>query len=318
MVNVTNAEFTKYKNKVEVEMVKQDDLTTLDKKFDDKLKALEKKLRNEYKEKVDSLTKKHKTQDQENEVKIESLKKELLETKDHVKQLNNHIKQLNDDIVNVKKSITFSSDKTDEAIKLCDQVKSTIDRNTDEIAQVSMKNTDLEDRSRRNNLVFYNIPENTSRDTPEDCEKLVVTELVTCGILDAKDIGENNNYITDRAHRLGKFDKLKKQPRPIIVRMSNFRDKEAILRNARKLSTIKMNVSEDFSKPTIQLHYDLRKAAKAAMDTNTSGILSFRVMYRRLSLKFEDYNTHQPFFRTYTIRDIINNPSNWFQPRTRR
>lgn len=51
-----------------------------------------------------------------------------------------------------------------------------------------------------------------------------------------------------RAHRLGRHNP--DRNRPIIVKFSNFKTKEAILRNGRKLKGTAYSIGEDFSKQT--------------------------------------------------------------------
>ena len=121
----------------------------------------------------------------------------------------------------------------------------------------------------------------------------------------------------DRAHRLGsrKFDQNipNPRPRPVIVRMTMFKDKQYILRNSYKLADSPMNVSEDYSKATLELHKFLVKEAKLAKNTVDSLIKSFRITYRRVSLKFQKPTTNEEYFRSFSMKDIENNPHDWFK-----
>jgi hypothetical protein len=260
------------------------------KELEDRIRAENKdeleKMRNEYKLELDKMQ--TKTEGKLEELRMILTRKDDEEGKLHqeIGSLKQHIQSLEKSSEDTKSSLDFLTTETTELTGKCYQNKLLAETTSKRISLANEKSRDLEDRQRRNNLIFFNVPESTNQTEREDCEKLIVSELVKCGIFD-RDVADNN-HLTDRAHRLGRFDKSKTNPRPIIVRVYNFRDKEHILKNSFKLVDSTMNVSEDFSKPTIQLHSELYKAAKIAKETENSGIISFRVLYRRLSLKFEE------------------------------
>lgn len=81
---------------------------------------------------------------------------------------------------------------------------------------------DLENRSRRCNLVFYGI-EDVDPKEPWSTSAKHIRELCAAKFnLELKTI--------ERAHRLGKFNPDKK--RPLIVNFASFKEKQAILENA--------------------------------------------------------------------------------------
>lgn len=229
-----------------------------------------------------------------------------------MKQKNNSktkkICQLNKRVEDLEKSINYTSSKTDESVALCEEIKENISKNSDDIAQVFDKTRDLEDRSRRDNLVFFNVEE--TNDTNEDCEKLVMSELVKCGIFSRQDV---TRPLTERAHRLGNKRRGDGKPRPIIVKMSSHRDKQHIIHSAKKLANVKMNVSEDYSKETVNLHTLLRSKAKAAKEQNDSNLKSYKVTYRRLVVRYADPQTNWEYSKTFTIGNINENPTNWYK-----
>src|SRR5258705_4516970 len=94
---------------------------------------------------------------------------------------------------------------------------------TTELRQVQ----DLEDRSRRQSLIFYGITERRG-ESWKDAEEEVVNLCKSFGLC-PRDL---QLYI-DRAHRLGLFTP--GRIRPIIVCFTYYKDKEAILRNAKNL-----------------------------------------------------------------------------------
>ncbi|XP_049268018.1 uncharacterized protein LOC125756977 [Rhipicephalus sanguineus] len=98
---------------------------------------------------------------------------------------------------------------------------------------------DTENRSRRNNLIFYGISDPTDSETWNDSEKLII------------DFCSNNLGITvgphdfERAHPLGRHSLGRN--RPIIVKFACYKTKDSILRNGRKLRNTNLSIGEDFS-----------------------------------------------------------------------
>lgn len=95
----------------------------------------------------------------------------------------------------------------------------------------------LENRSRRTNLVFFGIPDDTVRESWEESETLV--RRICKGNLDI-DVTS-----IQRAHRLGTFKE--RSCRPIIASFQNWKERDNIMRNAFKFKNSAYSVSEDFS-----------------------------------------------------------------------
>ncbi|CAN8029884.1 unnamed protein product, partial [Ixodes persulcatus] len=89
-----------------------------------------------------------------------------------------------------------------------------------DIAALKAAAYDAENRLRRNNLLFFGLPDNQSEtwDQSEDAVLSMVTE--TMGI-----VIEKPNI--ERAHRIGRFQSNKN--RPIVEKFCRFKDKETIL-----------------------------------------------------------------------------------------
>ena len=79
---------------------------------------------------------------------------------------------------------------------------------------------DIEARSRRNNLLFGGFPE--SRD--ENCTRVILNFL-------EDKLGIDEPPVIERAHRLGRFNRLK-GPRPVIVAFTFYTDIEDVLSSA--------------------------------------------------------------------------------------
>ena len=122
--------------------------------------------------------------------------------------------------------------------------------------------------------------------------------------LKGKDFFESEYTLEiDRAHRLGrKREDANLKPRPIIVRFSFFQDKEKVLKNGRLLRNCDVNVSEDFSKITLNLHKELRIHAKEAQNklendtTQDICIAHFKVTYRRILVTYHSKNNTSHIF----------------------
>ncbi|XP_040075232.3 uncharacterized protein LOC120847503 [Ixodes scapularis] len=106
-----------------------------------------------------------------------------------------------------------------------------------ELSQLKTRCDDAEGRSRRNNLLFFDVTD-TDRETWAQSEGLVTG-------LCSSNLGVNiESSKIERAHRLGAFNPQK--CRPIIVKFSSFKDKEGILSSAFKLKGTRVAISEDF------------------------------------------------------------------------
>ena len=85
----------------------------------------------------------------------------------------------------------------------------------------------LESQSRRDNLIFYDIKEETRNETWTDCENKVRNLLkVKVGIPNAD---KESDVSIERAHRLGKKVKNPTKSRPIIVKFSRWKTKDDVL-----------------------------------------------------------------------------------------
>ncbi|XP_075740617.1 uncharacterized protein LOC119165510 isoform X1 [Rhipicephalus microplus] len=99
----------------------------------------------------------------------------------------------------------------------------------------------IENRSRRDNLIFYNLPDTNPKETYTQSEEIIIQhglERLQLTI-EPKDI--------ERAHRLGRHTNNNK--RPIIVKLSSFKTKESILSNGLKLKGTNFSIGEDFTHP---------------------------------------------------------------------
>ena len=229
------------------------------------------------------------------------------------------IAQLNKDIGDLKRSFDFMSKETSE---IKEHIKNSNDifncklqKTESNMETIQAKTVDLEDRSRRSNLVFFNFKEAT-RGVKEDCEDMVEQLLKSLNILEGEDVW------IDRAHRLGnRRPEHDTKPRPIIVKFSYFKQKEKIIKSGIKFKNSSINVSDDYSKDTLLIHSKLRNYGKDAKENlfrdNKMAITYYKITYRRLALIFttnKNDSDARKFTKSFSLKDIQENP-NWFIPK---
>ncbi|KAH6933125.1 hypothetical protein HPB50_012321 [Hyalomma asiaticum] len=106
---------------------------------------------------------------------------------------------------------------------------------------------------RRSNLLFFGIEDDAKEDWTATENK--ITDFCS----EKLDIVAGSIQF-DRAHRLGKFSDTKR--RPVITKLTYYKDKERILANARKLKGSDFYIREDFSLSTRQARQKLIEHAK--------------------------------------------------------
>lgn len=144
------------------------------------------------------------------------------------------------------------------------------------IADLEMKVDDLENRSRRSNLIVYGMEEDA--DSGEDTLDQIINNKIIKGML------KMNPIPIERAHRLGKSNSDK--TRPIIYKMLDYRDKESVLRNCRRLKGSNISIGEDFSVRVRHIRKQLWNSAKANKESGDKVFLVYdklkinKVLYR--------------------------------------
>lgn len=122
------------------------------------------------------------------------------------------------------------------------------------MCQLTTSHDDLENRSRRNNLIFYGINEDANETwaiseakVAKTCDNLLGLKLEDTHI--------------ERAHRLGRFNA--GRCRPIIVNFSSFKTKQGILSQGLRFKDSGISIREDFSESVRQDRRKLLEYAKA-------------------------------------------------------
>ena len=188
--------------------------------------------------------------------------KDILDRKDQlISSLSIKVGKLENELENVKKSQNFVTNETSEIKKTMD--RSFVD-NKKKLEDLSVKTIDLEDRSRRDNIIIFGVPEESS-EKAEDTERIITGILKKHGLID---VGQDTelNPVFHRVHRLGPKKEGMMKPRPIICKCVYFKDREMFLRSYAKLKGTSYNIAEDYSKPTLSVRRQLVQHAKVAME----------------------------------------------------
>ncbi|XP_065678168.1 uncharacterized protein LOC136093155 [Hydra vulgaris] len=139
-----------------------------------------------------------------------------------------------------------------------------IQNNNIELKKINSKLREIEDRSRRNNLRVEGVKEDDNESWLESETKVKKIFDEYLGIKDVK---------IERAHRAGKED-IKKH-RTIVVKLLDFNDKEAILKNSSKLKGKNIFINEDFCAETNRIRKDLREKMKIKRQLGKFAYISY-------------------------------------------
>ncbi|XP_070384743.1 uncharacterized protein [Dermacentor albipictus] len=132
---------------------------------------------------------------------------------------------------------------------------------------------DLEDRSRRHNLLFFGIPDSVS-------ETWTQSEEHICELLSRHLNLRITDGMVERAHRLGAY--VANKTRPIIVKFSSFKTKESILSQKSKLKSTGVSISEDFCRAT-------RLTRKKLLEFGKSSGQPFSLRFNKLVINNKAY-----------------------------
>ena len=138
------------------------------------------------------------------------------------------------------------ADLTNDYCVIKDENRDLLERNTylesvvvkqqKEIDELKKSQTDAKYRSMRNNIIVHNVIEKANENT----EDVVRSFLSSKNILEKKDA---KSIRFDRVHRMGPSGQ--KHPRPIVARLTFFKDKERILQSWREQG------KHDFKQPRV-------------------------------------------------------------------
>ena len=149
------------------------------------------------------------------------------------------------------------------------ELRDRVDDNIEMTTLLSYKSIDAEARQRRNNLIFWGIPESVG----EDCIGTIKEFLSDKFSLDPDSI------CIQRAHRLGRAGRSFKrtiQHRPLIIGLRDYQDCELILSNASKLRNSVFGISRDFPQEIVNARKILRREMKPLKERFPSSSISIQ------------------------------------------
>ena len=196
---------------------------------------------------------------------IKSLKNEMNELKKSMKFTQNNLEER----VN---SIEENMCSVKEDLKEIDKYQIDPDYVNDSLTDVRNNLTELEDRSRRNNILIDGIAEEPG-ETWEKCERKV--QRLLSEELDINDV------VIERAHRVRAYSHEKKnskklRSRTIVCKLLSFVDKAIILKNSHRLRGTTYYVNEDFSKEKLAYQKELWEKVKALRKEGKIAYLNYK------------------------------------------
>lgn len=156
--------------------------------------------------------------------------------------VNSHFDSLNDSVSGLREEVTQLTAEVDKVKNENERLQTENQELADRLDAAEKKLDDLEGRSKRNNLIFRGLKKQTSSDYEswDDCEKLVKEVM-------HDQLKMRDDIQFDRVHRLNKDP-----DSPIVARFVNFKDKQRVLKEKRKLKETEKGrtifIGEDFSK----------------------------------------------------------------------
>ena len=219
-----------------------------------------------------------------------------------LKQFLNKVSDLESAVADLKKSLEYSQEKLDDLKKEMKQLKSEkqVDKSAISDLQHELSESQeatrraeahcnaLDDQHRRNNIMIDGLPE----DATETSEH---TMLKVQGLI--KDNLELPELPVEMVQRLG--HRREDRPRPVLVRFPKLTDRDAAMRNARKLKGTRIFLNDDLCPASQKIKSDQLPAMRAA---HKNGQIAY-FLGTKLVIKDRDV---QPDLQVQTIRTPTN------------
>ena len=211
-----------------------------------------------------------------------------------VDDMRSEIRSLRSEVDELKESVKFTSAKYEELKEKSQKVESKLEvdmravyRQIEGLSEnlrqglevIEDKNEYLENQSRRNNIRILGVEETEDEKSWDDTEK-VVKDLLK------KKLNILGEVYIERAHRVGKKTKAgrhlgnasqsrEQKPRPIIAKISSWKVKENILREARRKRPEDIMFLHDLSKRTLERRQEL---IPEMLEARKQGKIAYMVM----------------------------------------
>ena len=175
-----------------------------------------------------------------------------------VREIKTEVKQLADRVVEIEKRQLFFNVMLEESKNNATEIKTNVSELSKCLEQLKVVNNklseevvDLQCRSMRDNLLFFNIQENDEENCNDIIQKFCTENLQ---LTDSVEI--------DRAHRIGK--RAVGKHRPIVVKFHSFAHREAVRKNGNKLKHSNFSIGEQFPKVVQERRRNLLAVFKQA------------------------------------------------------
>ncbi|XP_075736414.1 uncharacterized protein LOC142776506 isoform X1 [Rhipicephalus microplus] len=183
-----------------------------------------------------------------------------------LEQIAKQLSEIATDIKEIKeKRLTDIDKKLDSLANLEIKVTSC----QQQIANLEARIYDLENQSRRSNIIVYGLPE-SKEETNESLESTVNNDII-------KGILELDPVTIERIHRLGRPSPGK--VRPVILKLLDSRDKTKILKQCFKLKNADFSIGEDFSVRVREIRRKLWRSCKTNRDNGDKASLVYNKLY---------------------------------------
>ena len=194
-----------------------------------------------------------------------------------MKSQNERYDQLRSEMVELKVSLQYSQ-KDIDALKETTASSGLLETTQEKIEDLGKKIDYLENQSRQNNILFEGIPESPN-ETWDD------TEAKVHDLLKSK-LGFTEKPDIERAHRIGAFRT--SQQRPVIVKFNRYKDRAAVLKNAKNLKGTSIYAKDDVSEKVLASR---KSQMEKLRDARSNGKIAYFSL-DRLIIKERDGRPH--------------------------
>ncbi|XP_064469783.1 uncharacterized protein LOC135384515 [Ornithodoros turicata] len=185
-----------------------------------------------------------------------------------------------DNILERLSTIELKLDEIGKVSMLVEECNKEISGLEAKVQSLEMKVDDLENRSRRNNIVIYGLSEDVD-ETPASLLSKVVERF----------FGRLGVTLTsiERVHRLGR--RIQSKHRAVILRLFNYSEKTTVFNNCFKLKGSSISITEDFSK---SVRIVRKKLWDSAVENRWKGDkVSLHFMKLRINNEFFTWDSEQ-------------------------
>ncbi|XP_070560282.1 tropomyosin Tod p 1.0102-like [Ptychodera flava] len=176
------------------------------------------------------------------QTRIDNVEEDINDIKEQMKEESeklNEIEKLKSEIDCLKRKSSVSVDSDSQASPTT-WLKTMLDEMKKSINEIRKEKDDQENRSRRNNLVFFGVSQNGDSETWAESEEQV--KRIIHDNLGMEDIVE-----FERVDRIPNAPSVRGS-KPVVAMFRNYKDKEKALRKAYKLKHTNISISEDYTK----------------------------------------------------------------------